>query len=378
MYYKEDINFLKKWISQVKQLAIKIRDKSRQDNTISSFTIGSTTQHTKNLLPYMTPIRKILYGYLGGVIVFTQTQGRIVSKTVDGIVDYILVDAEKKLPIIVDNFDNDLYETFNLKKITKKNSVSYFDMGNLSASCVDDINQSLFFEYKANDLTVDSVWYHLSSHFKILSGKKISIIGGGNIGFKIALKLVESGCQINFVRRDINKGLLLANAINFVKPISTVSSVNFIQDTLKACLYSDAIVACTDGVPVVTWEMIQCMKEKGIVVDVGKGCIADNVLEKAIDSGISVFRTDVYSGLEGTMSSIIRNHKIISKFGRKKLNDNFYLISSGLMGKYGDIVVDDIDNPKQIIGICDGKGNLLTEYNEDQNKIITKLKMGNV
>ena len=44
--------------------------------------------------------------------------------------------------------------------------------------------------------------------------------------------------------------------------------------------------------------------------------------------------------------------------GRKKLKNNQFIISGGQIGKDGDIVVDNYNKPKQVIGIADGMGDI--------------------
>ena len=44
------------------------------------------------------------------------------------------------------------------------------------------------------------------------------------------------------------------------------------------------------------------------------------------------------------------------------------LLTKGIVGLEGDIVVDDIDNPRVLYGVCDGKGTFysLTKANEQE------------
>ena len=57
------------------------------------------------------------------------------------------------------------------------------------------------------------------------------------------------------------------------------------------------------------------------------------------------------------------------KFSRNKKN-GLNLISLGLLGKNGDIVVDDSTNPKIIYGKINKKRNLENIYKKDKKKII--------
>lgn len=375
MPFQEDISYLRNWSEKVKRIALKLRNKADENGGLAAFTIGSTTKPTKGLRPYTTPVRGISLGYVGGVVVFTQTQGILASCIVDGIVDSILVDAEKKLHHLID-FDPRPFEEFGLPVPDKANrppSVAYMEMGNLSSSCSEVIEKSDFYEYKSNDMTVEGVWHYLSGRMKGLSGRKIAIVGGGNIGFKLAVKLVESGCAVQFVRRDVNRGLLLSNAVNVVKPPPTLASAIYNSDPVQACLFSDAVLGCTNGKPVITSEMVRGMKPDSVLVDVGKGSIDPEAVEYAVQSGVQVLRFDVSAAIDGMVSSIERNRKYTSFIGRVELEEGGILVSGGYLGAYGDVAVDDCHNPTQIFGVCDGKGDfkpVLSSADEERLRII--------
>ena len=63
--------------------------------------------------------------------------------------------------------------------------------------------------------------------------------------------------------------------------------------------------------------------------------------------------------------------KIINnKTGRKLLKDDMYIVSGGVYGRYGDVIVDDFDAPKTIYGMADGRGQLIEKLTNLQLKKI--------
>ena len=109
-------------------------------------------------------------------------------KFLDGKVDIIFADGEKE-------------------NISKKNGAP----GNIERRVREQIKKSKIYIYKGNDLTVDSVELILSQYFnkdlRGIAGKKIGIIGAGNIGSKIGLYLTELGAKVYLNRR--NKKIIL-------------------------------------------------------------------------------------------------------------------------------------------------------------------------
>ena len=51
----------------------------------------------------------------------------------------------------------------------------------------------------------------------------------------------------------------------------------------------------------------------------------------------------------------------------------YTLVNSGLLGQKNDIIVDDVNNPKMIFGICDGKGDFVNSTKQKKNNITKTL-----
>ena len=63
--------------------------------------------------------------------------------------------------------------------------------------------------------------------------------------------------------------------------------------------------------------------------------------------------------------------KIINnKTGRKLLKEGIYIISGGIYGRLGDIIVDNFDSPEVIYGMADGRGKLIEKLTNLQAKKI--------
>jgi hypothetical protein len=373
--FQEDVPYLKTWLEEAVRLGQDIASRSSIDKSLAVFTIGSTVKSTKDRRPFFSPIRKLTHGYCVGAVVFSQTQAVLCAHALDGIVDIILVDAEKKIEIQLgstqDIFDSLGWEMATPTARTRTN----IEMGNLSAACGPVIQKSIFQEYKANDLTVDSVWYQLSQHYRVLSGKKITIIGCGNIGFKLALKCVESGCHVEIVRRDLVRGMQMADLINQIKPQSTVACAQFNSNHLKASLFSDALIGCTNGVPAISWDMIQAMKPDGIVIDVGKGSIQSNAISASAAKNIPITRCDITTGIEGVLASSIKCRQIQqSKLGRREYRQGLFIVSGGYLGLNGDIVVNDFLQPTRVFGIANGEGDFKRSLTDNEENLLQQLK----
>ena len=168
----EEISSLEDWLDQSVKLAQELRTEAQKFGVHSFFTINATVKINEKKLPYLTPLRKIEKGYVGGSVIFSQTQAIILSDRIDGIVDYILVDAEKKIGISL-GYNKEIFEYFGIDwDIEKQKAITHVEMGNISAASSSRIKKSSFQEYKPNDITVESVWHFLSNWFQTLHGKR--------------------------------------------------------------------------------------------------------------------------------------------------------------------------------------------------------------
>ena len=337
-------------------------------NSTSIFTIGTTSKKEEH--PYTTPIRHTGDFVVCGCVVFNQKILFEISKIIDGNVDIILVDSEKKIPLMIDNslanLENKIY--------TQKKTIGFIETGNLSKICFNSIKKSKIFEYKPNDLTVNATWLFLSQRLNFLSGKKVSILGAGNIGSKLALKLVECGTEVHIHRTNFYKGNIIAQGLNAIKPLNTVSNIIYHEDKLQASFMADVLVGATNGIQVIDVDIVKSIKKGSIIIDLGKNNITSDAIAYAVENNIEIYRTDVSSALEGFIYEVLKMQDILmNSYGQKDLSF-CNIVGGGYFGKKGDLVVDDINSPTLIYGVSEGNGSLKKELNVVDDEKIRKLK----
>ena len=326
----------------------------KNENTKTVFTIATTSKHEND--PYLTPLRKNNLFVVSGCVIFEQSYLEKIIEIIDGEVDYIFVDTEKKIPVRVHP------------------DLGTIETGNLSKICFQEIKKSKILEYKPNDITVNATWSFLSQRLNFLSGKKISILGAGNIGSKLALKLVECGSSVSVHRRNTYKGNSISQGLNFIKPQNTVSNITFHEDMIQTTFMSDVLIGATNGVSIIDIDLIKSIKEDGIIVDLGKNSLTKEAIEFAHEKNIEVYRTDVTSALEGFIYEAIKMDEILNQSYGKKVFENYTIVGGGYHGREGDIVVDNITNPKLIFGVAAGDGTLKTDPSSSDEERLGELR----
>ena len=321
------------------------------------FSLGNTKTFS-NENAYFTPIRFTDKFILLGAIVFSEIEGKAILNKIDGIFDLIYIDSEKK----------------------SKSSAYKKGLFNLERVGIESIKKSKLRHYKGNDITVDSidklVFNLLENKRKHIGGSNILIVGFGNIGFKISLKLVERGANIYVLTNNINKSSKLIESINIIKPNETLASVK---------LFDKENIPLNKNLDLIILSHLSTIAENSIIynrttescdfIDVGKGCLTKYQLEELNKKGNSCIRLDVGNSF---LEYLIQDLNSLSNGFSKptsKIIKNKRFVSRGLIGGKGDIVVDNINNPKIIYGICDGSGGF--EKNKDLSKIYTLINEKN-
>ena len=337
---------ISKNMDRIKKQLKDLLDIASCENKQTVFLIGNTAKKIDSEF-YLTPIRNNTQAIVTGVIVYSEYIAKKISKYIDGKVDYVFVDAEKK--------------------IEHKNSL-LGDSGNIERAVKEEIKKSTFISYKGNDLTVDASDAFISEYFSKdiggVGGKKVAVVGAGNIGAKLSLKLVERGANVYLFRRSKKILKVIVDSINFIKPKYTDAQAYQANSSVDACRDADVIIGTSDGVSVIDFDIINESSPNLLLIDVGKGSISEKAIALAQSKNIQVYRLSIENMLEGMIVSLISLHKTVKyKMGRTSIH-GVSVVSGGLLAKKGEIVVDDYNNPKKIYGVGNGIGDFENELDD--------------
>ena len=366
-------------INELKNLKKKysLAEKYFKKKNLRYFCVTITTNTSKDANNiYLPPLREIDNILIFGVVVYSSAQLKKICQVFNKSVDAIFVDTEKKIPFLIGSKHIKKFNTKKLHSVFKKERLSneFVELGNLTSTVKSNTKNLLVHEFKPNDITVEHVWLLLRKHFGILGKKKMAIIGSGNIGFKLGLKLVESGVTVVLNRRNLDKCIFFSNAINLIKPESTLANAVFSTDKIKACFSANAIIGCSNSFNIINENMLKCMKPNGIVIDVGKGNLTKQAINYANKRKIKVIRCDITKTISNYINFYYKFFKENGHAGFQRIEKSFNIVSGGYIGKKGDIVVDNFKKPRQILGISDGSGKFVKKILKSEKAKIKILK----
>ena len=326
------------FLREVESVLTRVQGIAKKEGKKTGFCIGNTTKKISRDY-FFTPIRNTLQCVSASIIIDRVALAELLTKTIDGKVDYIFVDTEKKI-------SPDLY--------------SAHDAGNVERAVRGFATKSKVLTYKGNDLTVDALdcffAQMLSFDERGLGAKKVAIIGAGNIGFKIALKLTERGAHVVLVRRDKEKLDLIVEAINCVKPAGTIAKAVGTTDMREAVKDADVVIGLTPGTKDITAEMISLVKEDAVLIDAGKGSFSPEAIQEAERRWLKIYRASVTASFEGQINMLLKMEELLEKTVGRREWEGIAIVSGSLLGRKGEMVVDNIFDPAEIYGIADGFG----------------------
>ena len=112
------------------------------------------------------------------------------------------------------------------------------------------------------------------------------------------------------------------------------------------------------------------------VYDIGLQNFSREFINSQMAKGIEVYRFDNRAAVSSVVLNLMETDELIKHVMGRAVIADVHLISGGVMGMRGDVVVDHINNPHSVLGVADGKGAFLHEcdYTENERKSVVLIK----
>lgn len=223
-------------------------------------------------------------------------------------------------------------------------------------------------EIKPNDLAMDAADILIYKTVKD-KNKNVVIVGTGNIGIKLAIRLAERNYNVFLHGRNSEKVSRFVKVINEMLPKHTQPIKIWDKQPI------DVLCTMVSATQVIDESYIQYFNEHALAIDGGIGNFTQNFIKDAHQKDINVIRLDVRISndvLNGIDQSF--NSNFFTEVKGENIMNGVHVVSGGIIGKNGDIIVDRIVNPTRVIGVANGIGGVKSANdltNEDQNKIDT-------
>ena len=302
------------------------------------------TSNTSSQQPYTLPLRITRKFLICGFCNFDQTQILEFVRIYNSKVDYFLVDLEKK----------------GFVGISKDQSKIL--TGNLEGRLSEIIDQKKIIGIRYDSLTADHLINQLIKTNPFLYKYKIGIVGLGKIGFKIGMSLLECGNNIEVYSRNFDLLYKKCNCMDVIKPINSLARP-IPHRYLSSCINDkDIIITATNSKDIITKEFLNFIKPNSAIYTVGHSEISPDVIKEIkTKKSVKISRVDISMSILNYLERFFYEKEIVPK--SKTIGDKTY-ISGGYIGSPGDIVLDDIDNPKLIYGYISNKNEFIRELSK--------------
>jgi len=264
-----------------------------------------------------------------------------VCKIVDGI-DFILVDDEKKMPHL-----------FGISK----------DVKNV-------VKRSVVLTYKDNNAWVQGIDNFAASYFGDLFGVKMGIVGINDVSTKIALSLAERGAKVFIFDRNADSDKIIA--LNKIKISNSPFDIKEAKDENELSEGAVILIGFDRKYPI-NEPMVGDMSEKGMIIDATFGSVGLEAITAAKKHGILVWRTDMRAAMAGEVTTVLRTYNMMKNMGKKYIG-GIPVVSGGYISEKGDVVVNSILNPTEVVGIADGRGSIMYDKEEEFSDRIRRVE----
>lgn len=248
--------------------------------------------------------------------------------------------------------------------VEKKQGFSLFQLA------VETCSKAKIIEYKPNDVTLEAADIFITKYFNgDLYNKKVIIYGTGNLAFKLAMRLLEKNNEVYISGRNSEK----------IKTIcETLKMVTF-NDTIypfKEQVIADAFISFVSAERVIDEYYLNFLSKGSLLLDGGIGNFKESLISKANQRGATVVRLDVRVADTILENKLENNSYFFDNVYGTLTKNNIKIASGGIIAEENTIVVNQIKNPTQIIGVANGIGGLkdVNEYTEKEKSNIHYVK----
>lgn len=259
-----------------------------------------------------------------------------------------------------------------LPRLDAPNCIVYVDVErkrevDLMAMAIRHLHKATIVAHKPNDMTVDAADATILAHFgPDLSGLHCGIVGTGNLGFKIGLRLAERNAQVELTGRNAAKVDQAISAMNMILPSSAPRPVKAwsaapLDVLLSAVAAKDAIVAT----------MTSKLKREALLIDAGIENFSANFLQSAHAIDCQILRLDVRAARLNLAPEYTFFDDV---FGRSEVA-GITVVAGGIIGKVGEIVIDRRRNPTRVVGVANGSGGLRpqSEWTDENREEVERI-----
>lgn len=277
---------------------------------------------------------------VGSVELATDEQLQRILKAVEGKVDVVLLDVDRK-PF------GPASATQIAQAVLKKTSLLTYLDSRVWVEAVEDQVVRLLGE--------------------ALQDSGIVIAGDHPRSRFLALRFAERGARVTILQDPGGTGGAPLEGLRSLS-LSGNLSVSHIRadskDTTAALSRARVVVVWPSGSPWFNESLARELPERAYILDAGVGTILPEAIAAAQHRGCMLLRVNIWPALTGCLSAAHESLLETRNALGWEMLDGVRVVAGGAMGQAGDVIVDSVRHPSRVIGVCDGRGGVKFHYSQ--------------
>lgn len=240
--------------------------------------------------------------------------------------------------------------------------IDYFSNKTNLNEYVQSFVSSKVFTYSDTDLWIKAVYEQVKSIFKHQIEKADIICVGKDAKVQTLVQLLQKDkYKIRIITKSED-----AKKENYYL---SLNDINFGQQVKKSNL-----VIFWDNEQDINTRIIKCLNKNAIIFDAGLNSLSEKNVEELTDTGYTLLRVNMWPAITTLLLEKLETNKIHHLLSGRRMFNNIPIIAGCIIGKKGDIIVDDIKKPTRILGIANGRGGILDQYDKDEIEKLNIIK----
>lgn len=337
---------MKSFESEYQQLLEGIKQRVKQTNKRSVLFL---IQHSKaaETAPHVPCLRESITNVIGFVALGDPQYIEHICQLGAGIIDAIVVDADAKRA-------NSHQIVAESKKQTAKYHIeyaTYSDYAAWSSSALAFLAECEMQKYGTD-----------------FAENKHLIVGHSVLATRIILEMINRGMDVYLLEEEYGPMIL-----------PTLSGTISINSDNVHLVRTDEPQEFTSLLACEIWQNNEHLSQLrdfhfGYIYDLGINNFTADFIEHHRKKGSLALRSDDHAGISSLAINIRETRELVTNYMGETTIGDIRIVSGGIIGENGVVVVDNYRNPQQILGVANGEGVFKTQLDETDQQHINKLQ----
>jgi len=234
----------------------------------------------------------------------------------------------------------------------------------------------LYYTYSDLKMWAEAATNFLSQTTNNINEQKLLLIGNSFLTTRVLLNLLDRGLNVYMFDSDYNDGVFKYDYYNNIKIDS--KQIILIENLKESDIHFDILLGTNLKEEYNNNDLRKF--DYTSIYDIGLNNFTGDFIKSQIECDTSVFRFDNRAGVSSIILNLMETEYLIKyNMGKTKIG-SINVVSGGIMGRDGDIVVDNVYNPSSVLGVANGSGTFKHDYeltNNDLQNICSISKLVN-